>query len=218
MQARYVIGAGIMLGAFAVVAIVAYFANQELYMTVDELARDTSLMAAAAEPDGRSAEIGDGAASAGAAAAVSAPNAGEGSGQGAGVVSSGRRLQVRGVVDYDTVQRPAEGLELRFDLTGEESRLPVVYEGMVPDTFDMAEQVTVAGHLGPDGTFVADDLVVQCPSKYEAEPPGAAGDDATGGQGGAQTEGEPEGALPGDAGVSGQSASGQAAGGSSADG
>jgi cytochrome c-type biogenesis protein CcmE len=84
-----------------------------------------------------------------------------------------RRVQIRGQVDYATVARPNEGLEIRFDLKGHDNVVPVVYRGVVPDTFEMAQTVTVAGRLDADGTFVADQLFVQCPSKYEAVPPGA---------------------------------------------
>jgi cytochrome c-type biogenesis protein CcmE len=85
---------------------------------------------------------------------------------------SARRLQLRGKVEGQTVSRPADGLGLEFDLEGKDATVPVVYEGVVPDTFDMAESVTVGGVFGADGVFLADQLFVQCPSKYEAVPPG----------------------------------------------
>jgi cytochrome c-type biogenesis protein CcmE len=82
------------------------------------------------------------------------------------------RVQVRGTVNYETVERPSEGLEMRFVLEGRDAALPVVYHGVVPDTFEIAETVTVAGYLETGGGFAADQLFVQCPSKYEAVPPG----------------------------------------------
>jgi|GEM_PF-2313290 hypothetical protein len=170
MQTRYVIGAGVILGAFAVIAIVAYFANQQLYMSVDELLANPALYS-------QGAASGEGVSMAYAQADDEAEGGGMEGSASAGLSSArrfaGPRIQVRGNVDYGTVERPDSGLEMRFDLVGETGRIPVVYEGMVPDTFDMAEAVTVAGHVAPDGTFVADDLAVQCPSKYEAAPPGS---------------------------------------------
>jgi cytochrome c-type biogenesis protein CcmE len=83
----------------------------------------------------------------------------------------GRRLQLRGVVDDESVQRPGAGLDLEFSLGGKEALVPVVYHGVVPDTFEMADTVTVGGRFRPDGVFEADQLFVQCPSKYEAVPP-----------------------------------------------
>jgi cytochrome c-type biogenesis protein CcmE len=145
MRARYTVGAGLILGAFIVIALVAYFANQELYLTVDELVGDPALYAAGAPTDGAGAPA-----------------------------DAGRRFQVRGTIDHATVDRATEGLEMRFSIAGTDARLPVVYHGVVPDSFDQADVVTVAGRVLPDGTLDADDLLVQCPSKYEAVPPGAA--------------------------------------------
>jgi cytochrome c-type biogenesis protein CcmE len=145
MQARFVVGAGLVFGAMAVIAMVTYFSNQEAYYTVDELmaspAAGGSGVALAAESD------------------AAAPN-------------WSPRVQVRGDVRRESVERGVDGLELRFTLTGREGELPVLYRGLVPDTFDLAEEVTVAGRVGPEGEFEADQLFVQCPSKYEAVPPG----------------------------------------------
>lgn len=88
-------------------------------------------------------------------------------------LEDGRAVQVRGEVDEATLERSADGLELRFDLVGLDGRVAVVYRGLVPDTFDQAESVTVGGRMAEGGAFAADRLYVQCPSKYEAVPPGA---------------------------------------------
>lgn len=85
-------------------------------------------------------------------------------------------MQIRGEVDYASVERSADGLDMSFEITGKDARMPVRYHGIVPDTFDMAETVTVGGHVTADGSFQADRLYVQCPSKYEAEPPSADSD------------------------------------------
>jgi cytochrome c-type biogenesis protein CcmE len=180
MRPRVVIGAGVILGAFVVIAVLAFFANQELYLTVDELVSDPALYAATTTRAAGAvveAEVG---------AQVEAPGDKQGETQVeargepvAGTRAPGRRarvprrLQVRGVVDDTSVERSADGLTLRFTLGGRTGRLPVVYRGLVPDTFDQAETVTVAGLVGADGVFEADELLVQCPSKYEAVPPGA---------------------------------------------
>ena len=147
MSARIIIGAGLVLGAFVAIAVVSYFSNRELYLTVDELMADPTLSGVMRTAPGET--VGS-------------------------RLPERLRPQVRGSVDYATVQRPEQGLEMRFDLTGDgQGRVPVVYYGLVPDTFDRAEVVTVAGSFASDGVFVADDLLVQCPSKYEAVPPDA---------------------------------------------
>ena len=155
MRPRHVIGAGIILGAFAVIAILVYFGNQELYLTVDELAAAPSLYRSAG---GERLSAGE----------PASPTPGDGR------QAYGRRLQVRGSVEDSTVVRARDGLEIRFMLVGDSARVPVVYHGVIPDTFDQAEAITVGGRVDSAGVFQADDLLVQCPSKYEAATPGAA--------------------------------------------
>lgn len=46
---------------------------------------------------------------------------------------------------------------------------PVVYTGLVPDTFKDGSEVVVEGSYMEDGTFVAHTLFAKCPSKYESE-------------------------------------------------
>jgi cytochrome c-type biogenesis protein CcmE len=148
MQTRMVLGAATILVSLAAIAVVTYFQNNEAYYTVDELVGNPALYAA-----GHAGVV-----EAAAQAPVGAP--------------VGRRVQVRGEIDRATVERAEEGLELRFVLRYRDQALPVVYEGLVPDTFEQAEEVSVAGRVTDAGVFVADQLFVQCPSKYEAVPPG----------------------------------------------
>ncbi len=46
--------------------------------------------------------------------------------------------------------------------------LPVEYRGVVPGNFDQATSIVAIGHY-QDGKFAADQLLVKCPSKYQAE-------------------------------------------------
>lgn len=165
MPTRFLIGAGLILGAMVVIALVTYFSNQEAYYTVDELLA-RSAQAAPADALVANALV--------AGARVPIP----------GSRDAGERMQIRGTVDDGSVVRAQEGLEMRFTLTGKHGALPVVYHGLVPDTFDLADEVTVAGQLGADGSFTADQLFVQCPSKYQAAPPGQADRQGSLGSGG----------------------------------
>ena len=45
--------------------------------------------------------------------------------------------------------------------------MPVVYKGVEPGNFDQAETVVVVGRYA-DGVFQASQILVKCPSKYEA--------------------------------------------------
>jgi cytochrome c-type biogenesis protein CcmE len=76
--------------------------------------------------------------------------------------------RVNGKVEAGTIVRQPTGQDVSFLMTDGRSTLPVVYHGIVPDTFVDGADVVVEGSLAPDGTFQADTLLAKCPSKYEA--------------------------------------------------
>ena len=51
------------------------------------------------------------------------------------------------------------------------SRLDVFYNGPMPDLLRNEAQAIMDGHLNEDGTFVADTLLLKCPTKYDDELP-----------------------------------------------
>ncbi len=58
------------------------------------------------------------------------------------------------------------------DKVGTQTPLQVVYNGPKPDLIDEPHaQAIVEGHLGADGKFYADNLLLKCPSRYEDEFP-----------------------------------------------
>jgi cytochrome c-type biogenesis protein CcmE len=78
-------------------------------------------------------------------------------------------VQVNGVLaDKNYVMKPAEQfLEFRLRDSGGEI-LPVRYRGVIPGNFDQAVSVVAIGHYQSDH-FEAEQLLVKCPSKYQAE-------------------------------------------------
>jgi len=54
----------------------------------------------------------------------------------------------------------------RPEMVGES--MPVMFTGIVPDTFEDDAEVIVTGRLAANGTFEGQELVAKCPSKYEA--------------------------------------------------
>lgn len=54
------------------------------------------------------------------------------------------------------------------------SRLKVVYVGVKPDLMRNEAQAIMTGHLGSDGVFYADELLLKCPTKYEEAVPNQA--------------------------------------------
>ncbi len=47
--------------------------------------------------------------------------------------------------------------------------MTVIYEGIIPDTFDKGVEVILEGKLVHKASFQADTLMTKCPSKYEKE-------------------------------------------------
>jgi cytochrome c-type biogenesis protein CcmE len=53
----------------------------------------------------------------------------------------------------------------------ERSKMKVVYVGVKPDLMRNESQAIMTGHLGADGVFYADELLLKCPTKYEEAVP-----------------------------------------------
>ena len=103
-----------------------------------------------------------------------------------------RNVRVSGAVIGDTIRYDPQKLELRFtiahvpgdfkevDAEGglaevlhqavidpNRPHLDVVYYGPRPDLLRNEAQAILTGHLGADGVFYADELLLKCPSHYE---------------------------------------------------
>lgn len=50
-------------------------------------------------------------------------------------------------------------------------RIKVVYVGPMPDLLRNEAQAIMTGHLGTDGIFYAEELLLKCPTKYEEAVP-----------------------------------------------
>jgi cytochrome c-type biogenesis protein CcmE len=118
--------------------------------------------------------------------------------KGASIVD--RNLRVSGAVIGDTIQYDAQNLTLTFEVAnvpGDNSiietegglavalheavvdpsreRMTILYVGPKPDLLRNEAQAIVTGHLGEDGIFYADELLLKCPTKYEEAVPEQAG-------------------------------------------
>lgn len=103
-----------------------------------------------------------------------------------------RDIRISGAVLGDTIQYDTQTFILSFDVahvSGDNNEieaqgglaavlhaavsdptrktLHVVYEGVKPDLLRNEAQAIMSGHLGEDGIFYADELLLKCPSKYE---------------------------------------------------
>ena len=82
---------------------------------------------------------------------------------------SAATVQVNGVLaDPAHVRYDAGRSELIFALKDDKNEvMEVVYKGVKPVNFEMATNVVAIGAY-KDGRFAADQLLVKCPSKYQA--------------------------------------------------
>lgn len=108
----------------------------------------------------------------------------------------GTPARVAGAVIGETIEYDAETLTLRFtvahmpadnELLEDEgglalalnqavndptrTRMDVVYYGVMPDLLQNEAQAIMTGHLGEDGVFVADELLLKCPTRYDEAVP-----------------------------------------------
>ncbi len=89
---------------------------------------------------------------------------------------SNTKVQIRGIILRDSahpVVRDSKRNALRFWIKDPNSEeIEIVYYGAKPDAFDTAPGTAASGYVRKaDGreVFVSDNLVVQCPSKYNDE-------------------------------------------------
>jgi len=51
------------------------------------------------------------------------------------------------------------------------TKMQVVYYGVKPDLLQHEAQAIMTGQLGEDGVFVADELLLKCPTRYDEAVP-----------------------------------------------
>jgi cytochrome c-type biogenesis protein CcmE len=153
MRIKFIIGGLLILSAVVYLIISSTQANSQYFLTVDELlARGPSAI--------------------------------------------GKNMRISGAVIGDTIQYDSKTLDLTFTIahiSGDNkiikaqgglsavlhaavidparARLPIVYNGAVPDLLKDEAQAIITGYLGQDGIFHATDLQLKCPTKYEEAVP-----------------------------------------------
>lgn len=152
-RTKFLIGGGLILAAVVYLIASSTGANAQFFMTVDEL-------------------------------------------RAAGADVAGRNLRVSGAVIGDTIQYDAQTLTLTFEVANvpadqamideegglaevlhqavidpNRNRIQVVYIGPKPDLMRDEAQAIITGHIGPDGVFQAEELLLKCPTRYEEAVP-----------------------------------------------
>ena len=75
-------------------------------------------------------------------------------------------VRVGGKIREGSVKWDPKTLTLNFVIGDERGTVPVVYNGVVPDSFKQGEKVILEG-LFAKGLFRASQIMPTCPSKYE---------------------------------------------------
>lgn len=152
-RAKFIVGGILILAAIIYLIFSSTKANAEYFMTVDELHA-----------------------------------------KGASIV--GQSLRISGAVVGSTIQYNPGTNNLTFDIANvpgdnatidadgglakvlhdavtdpTQKRLSIVYNGPKPDLMRDEAQAIITGHLGDDGIFHADELLLKCPTKYEQAVP-----------------------------------------------
>ena len=79
---------------------------------------------------------------------------------------TGQAVRLGGMVEAGSVARDPDGVTVRFVIGDGEARVPVVFSGIVPDLFTEGSGVVAEGSFGPDGTFVATNLLAKHDENY----------------------------------------------------
>jgi len=84
----------------------------------------------------------------------------------AGQAPTAKRFRVGGMVVKGSVVRKPGDLQVRFVLTDFAHTVPVEYTGVLPDLFREGQGIIAHGTMGPDGAFVADEVLAKHDEKY----------------------------------------------------
>ncbi|MFQ5452881.1 MAG: cytochrome c maturation protein CcmE [Candidatus Zixiibacteriota bacterium] len=90
-------------------------------------------------------------------------------------LKSEKTVQILGKIDFDKVVYKTGESRLEFSVYDAEApekksatAMDVVYYGVVPGNFDQATSVVLKGKAEGE-QFVADQMLIKCPSKYQGE-------------------------------------------------
>ena len=78
----------------------------------------------------------------------------------------GRPIRLGGLVEEDSVERQTDGVTVTFRVTDLANSIAVTYQGLLPDLFREGQGVITEGTLGPDGVFVAREVLAKHDETY----------------------------------------------------
>lgn len=89
-----------------------------------------------------------------------------------GEAPQGMAFRIGGLVEIGSIQRSADGLQVKFVVTDEVQRVHVRYAGLLPDLFKEGKGVVASGKLQEAGVFEATEVLAKHDENYM--PPEAA--------------------------------------------
>jgi cytochrome c-type biogenesis protein CcmE len=89
-----------------------------------------------------------------------------------GRVEADKRFRLGGLVVPGSIERGGTDGVVQFALTDQAHAVLVTYRGLLPDLFREGQGIVAQGTLGPDGTFVASEVLAKHDENYM--PPEAA--------------------------------------------
>ena len=80
--------------------------------------------------------------------------------------SPDRAVRLGGMVEEGSLTTAEDGVTVHFIIGDGQARVPVIYAGILPDLFVEGSGAVAEGHLEPDGTFVADNILAKHDENY----------------------------------------------------
>jgi cytochrome c-type biogenesis protein CcmE len=84
----------------------------------------------------------------------------------AGRAQPGQPIRLGGMVQQGSVAKQADGVSVAFTVVDGPATVPVRFRGILPDLFKENSGVVAEGSLGPDGVFVADNILAKHDERY----------------------------------------------------
>ena len=75
-------------------------------------------------------------------------------------------FRLGGLVVDGSLARQEDGLTVNFDVTDNAETVTVSYTGILPDLFGEGQGVVTKGRLGPDGVFLAEEVLAKHDESY----------------------------------------------------
>ena len=75
-------------------------------------------------------------------------------------------FRLGGMVVKGSVERPGNGMTVRFKLTDFSKEVPVEYTGILPDLFREGQGIVAHGKLNGQGVFVAEEVLAKHDENY----------------------------------------------------